>query len=183
MLLARRRVTCVAELRFHIQFNRQKSPYQLMTRFGSEELVRYEGSLNRSSAWACEAVAGVERAIRALLSPSRRPCTARTAFNLATTRRCCVAVRAIVKPYVLGRTRKTLGSTRTFWAGTLVSLRMCHIRRRPRRPVWISIAFFYMGFAAQNPTWGFYTGINYCAHLRGPFSTWGFPLSARNDTD
>ena len=112
-----------------IQFNRQKSPCQLMTRFGSEELVRYEGSLNRSSAWACEAVAGVERAIRALLSPSRRPCTARTAFNLATTRRCCVAVRAIVKPYVLGRTRKTQGSTRTFWAGTLVSLRMCHIRR------------------------------------------------------
>ena len=110
-------------------FNGQKSPYQLMTRFGSEELVRYEGSLNRSSAWACEAVAGVERAIRALLSPPRRPCTARTAFNLATTRRCCVAVRAIVKPYVLGRTRKTLGSTRTFWAGTLVSLRMCHIRR------------------------------------------------------
>ena len=113
----------------HIQFNGQKSPYQLMTRFGSEELVRYEGSLNRSSAWACEAVAGVERAIRALLSPPRRPCTARTAFNLATTRRCCVAVRAIVKPYVLGRTRKTQWSTRTFWAGTLVSLRMCHMRR------------------------------------------------------
>ena len=113
----------------HIRFNRQKSPYQLMTRFGSEELVRYEGSLNRSSAWACEAVAGVERAIRALLSPPWRPCTARAAFNLATTRRCCVAVRAIVKPYVLGRTRKTQGSTRTFWPGILVSLRMCHIGR------------------------------------------------------
>ena len=63
-----------------------------MTRFGSEELVRFVGSLNRSSAWACEAVAGVERAIRALLSPPWRPCTARAAFNLATTRRCCVAV-------------------------------------------------------------------------------------------
>ncbi len=135
--------------------------------------------MNRSSAWACEAVAGVERAIRALLSPPRRPCTARTAFNLATTRRCCVAVRAIVKPYVLGRTRKTQGSTRTFWPGTLVSLRMCHIRRRPRRPLWISIAFFHMGFAAQNPTWGFYTGINYCEFLlrtvTRPIFHMGFP--------
>ena len=91
----------------HIQFNRQKSPYQLMTRFGSEELVRYEGSLNRSSAWACEAVAGVERAIRALLSPPRRPCTARAAFNLATTWRCCVAVRAMVKPLCLEEGSKT----------------------------------------------------------------------------
>ena len=24
---------------------------------------------------------------------------------------------------------------------------------------------------------------SYCAQLRGPFSTWGFPLSAQNDTD
>ena len=49
----------------------------------------------------------------------------------------------------------------------------------PRRPLWISIAFFHMGFAAQNPTWGFYTGINYCEFLlrtvTRPIFHMGFP--------
>ena len=49
----------------------------------------------------------------------------------------------------------------------------------PTRPVWISMTFFHMGFAAQNPTWGFYTGINYCEFLlrtvTRPIFHMGFP--------
>ena len=41
------------------------------------------------------------------------------------------------------------------------------------------MTFFHMGFAAQNPTWGFYTGINYCEFLlrtvTRPIFHMGFP--------
>ena len=56
-----------------------------------------------ASAWASEAVTGAERAIRALLSPPRCPCTTLTASNLATTWRTGGRARAIVKPYVTRR--------------------------------------------------------------------------------
>ena len=159
-----------------------------MTRFGSEELVRYEGSLNRSSAWACEAVAGVERAIRALLSPPWRPCTARAAFNLATTRRCCVAVRAIVKPYVLGRTRKHTGVDAYFLArNPCLFADASHTAVAPGAHSGSLLHFSTWGLPPKTPHGVFtqeLTIVNsYCAHLRGPFSTWGFPLSAQNDTD
>ena len=41
------------------------------------------------------------------------------------------------------------------------------------------MTFFHMGFAAQNPTWGFYAGINYCEFLlrtvTRPIFHMGFP--------
>ena len=48
------------------------------------------------------------------------------------------------------------------------------------------MTFFHMGFAAQNPTWGFYIGINYCEFLlrtlTRPISNMGFPTFSSEET-
>ena len=53
-------------------------------------------------------VTGAERAIRALLSPPRCPCTTRTASNLATTWRTGGRARAVAKPYLVATTYSAL---------------------------------------------------------------------------
>ena len=54
-----------------------------------------------------EAVAWAERAIRALLSPPRCPCTAQHGLQSGDNLAHCVDVRAIVKPYVFGCLEKS----------------------------------------------------------------------------